>query len=297
MPESILSAIVTAQGDLKHFPKVERILFSSQNKPIELIVVVNTKNPSGREFLQQLDEAIRNFENLQVTTFGFPNQSPGEARNFGYRKSNSDLVAFWDYDDVADVDKFLLMAKHAIEWKSNTICGGYEQVDLSNGKLTEFHPKNFHTQNYATELFFDLGLWRYIFRKSALKQANFQNFTMGEDQIFLLENQVFNENTVIYPQYVYRYFRGNVGQLTSSYSAMEGITKFLKYINVHIKKQRNKDDLHFAQCMYVKQCLTAIRRGRLKLKLRCLVSLIVHIKYLGSPVVISLLKKDKNAFA
>ena len=291
-----LSAVITAQGDLVHFPKLEKILHDSQHRSIELIIVVNTSHEEGSRFLNRLRESVEQYSNLNVKVFSYPNKSPGDARNFGEEKSTQDWITYWDYDDIPNVTKYLEMTAAAIKLNCDVICGGYYQTNYLDPYFVTKHPESFRDYNLPKQRFYDLGLWRYVFRRSALGVCKFEDFSMGEDQIFLLENRVFRDRVVVYSEYVYTYVRGMTGQLTSSKKAMNGLKGFLGYLNKRINTFAEAEEIKFAKCMYIKQCLTGLRRGDIRLKSYSLLALLRHYKFIFDQDAAKLIRRRSDAY-
>lgn len=132
--------------------------------------------------------------------------SPGAARNIGKNLVSTDWITFWDSDDIADVSTFLSMIKEANLRGDQLAVGGYRIVD-SNSKspisMSEFSYKN---SIQDVEIFLNPGIWRWGFRNELVKRISFQEFKMGEDQVFLLDCSVFDYRICLYPDVVYDYF-------------------------------------------------------------------------------------------
>ena len=67
------------------------------------------------------------------------------------------------------------------------------------------------------------GIWRFIFRRSAIVNTNFPPYRMGEDQVFLARLLI-NESSVYFSdKNVYLYVDGEGGQLTKDKKAVSEI--------------------------------------------------------------------------
>lgn len=132
--------------------------------------------------------------------------SPGLARNLGLKKAKTELVTFWDCDDELDYEKINNL--HFNEY-SEVLCYQFAQINVKTNKRSVSNTHN------KINLILNPGHWRLIYRASIIKFP-FRNFVIGEDQVFLLENDIFNKNISFLDAIIYFYMSGNSNQITSS---------------------------------------------------------------------------------
>jgi hypothetical protein len=67
------------------------------------------------------------------------------------------------------------------------------------------------------------GIWRMIFNIQAISDVRFSRYRMGEDQLFLLELNFFQQNLEFSDSLTYKYFIGGEHQLTKDRGAISEI--------------------------------------------------------------------------
>ena len=142
--------------------------------------------------------------------------SPGAARNLGIESSDRDWIVFWDADDQPQLDKFEEVFNQLVE-KTNSIgVASYEVRDqedfIKSSRILCSHT----VQSSNRDLMVNPGIWSWIFRRSFIGLTRFSNLKRGEDQLFLANLNVFDENIQKFEQVIYIHKAGHSGRLTTS---------------------------------------------------------------------------------
>jgi glycosyltransferase involved in cell wall biosynthesis len=188
---------------------LEMTLRSLKSYPIEAIIVHDVQDAdTGR----QLVDLVRIIANDQVTlsegTFG----SPGKARNLGKSIARGRRIVFWDSDDVGHPAEIFEAVNQFPN--SRVIIGNFVRVNSKDWsqQIVEFNP----FENREIQLVENPGIWRFIFDAETIQNLVFEDFLMGEDQIFLLALGIEPDNFQYTNRIFYEYFVGNSYQLTEN---------------------------------------------------------------------------------
>ena len=142
--------------------------------------------------------------------------SPGNARNVGLGLATKDWIVFWDADDSPVLTEFAMFMQELDLSEKTVGVAGYEVIDFQ-GKTLSSRRLNCSGQideNY--ELMINPGLWSWGFKKSLIGETRFKQNKLGEDQIFLAELNVFDNNIFKSKRNTYIYRIGSGKQLTFS---------------------------------------------------------------------------------
>jgi hypothetical protein len=117
------------------------------------------------------------------------------------------------------------------------------------------------------EIFNNPGIWRWIFLKESFHDIRFQEFQMGEDQDFIADLNPTLDEIVFSDSITYRYVRGWGNQLTNRKSAINEISRSIRYL---AEKVFNSKANVWHKKFLVRQIFTAIKRGSIKTKIQAL---------------------------
>ncbi len=258
----IFSAIIPVSIKADNHQNLIQWLSTQDYTKVELIVVLDGADVSSKAKTDTRNSFLPFSIKILSDDFG----NPGFARNAGLSVSETEWIAFWDADDLPLIGNFCQMVQDANQKGLDICAGDYILRDLKSG-ATEFRKlPDIDLGSLPISVGSDPGIWRFAFRKAVLVKQ-FTPMRMAEDQIFLLENNIFDQEIHLGHKFVYCYFYGGEKQSTSNKSLIQdlrsAISTSIKYISTH----EATPQYQFATAMLARQLLTAMKRGTLKLKL------------------------------
>jgi glycosyltransferase involved in cell wall biosynthesis len=153
-------------------------------------------------------------------------RNPGSSRNLGILSATGKWVVFCDSDDFPN---FLNMINAIYESKDkyDVLIGGFEIEDLSL-KLISKHPVNNDSGLAWESISRNPGLWRWLIRRPFLLNASFPEFSMGEDQCFLVKILFSKPKIKLVDLDFYRYRKGGRVSLTSSKNNVDDLVEIVE---------------------------------------------------------------------
>jgi glycosyltransferase involved in cell wall biosynthesis len=227
--------------------------------PIEVILVHDVQDSATSGELFNL---VSEIENKEVTLLEGEFGSPGLARNFGKKRARAERITFWDSDDIGQPKELL----SAIEEFPNhqIIFGNFETVDnhMKSRNSVEIDPKN----NLEVQLAENPGIWRFIFDVSLVRDLEFSDLQMGEDQIFLLLTAIEPSRFKHTNRVFYTYFTGNPFQLTENSRSKQKVSialrEMAKIVNREIPISRT-----LAHAFIAKMTISMFKSCKIKISL------------------------------
>lgn len=199
-------------------------------------------------------EAVRRFDFVKIYSGRF--SSPGLARNYGLDRVATRWVTFWDADDSPQP----ISIQETIESvgpKTNIIIGSYKAMSTTTGKCT----KASQSTNLKS-MAWNPGIWRFVFKTERIGETRFISSRMGEDQVFLSQLNIAEQECQYSKKVFYIYNSGNPGQLTGSKLAIQEIgTSVIELIEVF--KKQNYRVQGYALIIFSKMLYTAWRHKSL----------------------------------
>jgi glycosyltransferase involved in cell wall biosynthesis len=192
---------------------------------------------------------------------------PGAARNAGLRISRGQWIIFWDSDDYVFTKEYFEVIKD-IGPEVNLIIGNYEVYDVRRGSsvvhlLSESKP--------LVSLAMNPGIWRMIFRRSAIEDIEFPNLRMAEDQVFICRFLSRSPKIFYTEKVFYRYFIGNESQLTRNTAALKDLSEASK-LTLDVLRNPKSSNSTFTAILYERQIITGIKNGAFRTKVSQLVN-------------------------
>lgn len=194
---------------------IELIVGRNEEYFIETILVLDNQDLADIEQLQQYIE-INHFTNTKLV-YGVWN-NPGGARNFGLSFCTRTWVSFWDSDDtqlVMNVEKAVDQLLHS-DFDAGVCI--FEISAANYSKLEKLPLMSSDQKSLFIRLLSNPGIWRIIFRRLAINDIIFAEFSSAEDQIFLLRFLQTNPRVCQINLLTYGYVQGGSSQLTKSVS-------------------------------------------------------------------------------
>ena len=206
----------------------------------------------------ELAQLIKEINSTSIVLIEGKFGNPGAARNKGMEFINSKWVAFWDADDIPNLEvAFSALAN--INQDCQLLVFDFQTQNYLTGEIIQKVLTAHENQNRVREIALDPGLWRFIFDSKLLECVTFPQLLMAEDQIFLSRLEIEKSNICHIPKVEYTYVVSRDGQLTSNNSAVQD----LKY---SISELADEDKLKFElnKIILIRQVMTLAKRGTLR---------------------------------
>ena len=244
----LLSIIVPIHNMAGKLQNLELSLKASKelNLPVSFILVHDGLDEVTNKEVSDLAASYKaKYLNLVVN-------SPGLARNYGLQHADSEWVAFWDSDDIGSV-KEAISSIHNSPLNTDFILAGYSQMSQRSKIVNQVSTP---IGNFPMAMI-NPGIWRFIFRRSAIVNTNFPPYRMGEDQVFLARLLI-NESSVYFSdKNVYLYVDGEGGQLTKDNKAVSEILLAIDEITQIIT--HNSRQYSYLRVMRTRMITTALK--------------------------------------
>lgn len=244
----LLSIIVPIHNMAGKLQNLELSLKAAKelNLPVSFILVHDGLDEVTNEEVSDLAASYKaKYLNLVVN-------SPGLARNYGLQHADSEWVAFWDSDDIGSV-KEVISSIHNSPLNTDFILAGYSQMSQRTKIVNQISTP---IGNFPMAMI-NPGIWRFIFRKSAIVNTTFPPYRMGEDQVFLARLLI-NESSVYFSdKIVYLYVDGEGGQLTKDKKAVSEILLAIDEITQIIT--HNSRQYSYLRVMRTRMITTALK--------------------------------------
>jgi len=245
-------------------------LLEADNLNIETIVICNgcTDKTYDVLFDFKVKSNLSNAVVLNSEVVG-----PGRARNLGISIAKGRYLVFWDADDYGLV-KVLSELIRDETYKFDVMVCKYKQVigdrqiiikDWEDSKLGNLY-----------ELGLNPGVWRIIFNRKILQNCEFGSSIMGEDQVFLTQVLAKNPVIIFSDEILYEYHTGFQTQLTANRTNLSGIPESLSQILRVLDTCTDEPEL-VVSIMFLRQIMTLLFRGTIKLKLKAVFLLLLFI--------------------
>jgi hypothetical protein len=249
--KNLLGIIVPMTKLSGNYMNLESWLSEMPIGEIEVILVHDVQDfetaPIMNRMLTKInDDKIKYFER----TLG----APGLTRNFGMTTINSEWMWFVDADDLPDIENVLQELKSTVP-DVEVIIGQF-QID-SSGDRVGINPSN---KSDLRAIARDPGIWRMVFRTRVFMDYRFQEFRMAEDQLFLIDSNIFERKMKFSEKIFYTYFKHSKGQLTSQKSAISELEKTIPLVVARIQKSSHKTRTYL-EIMLARQIATQLKHA------------------------------------
>jgi len=230
----------------------------------EVILVHDVSDSDTVKLLAKTQSKIGDSFNLKIIEGKFG--SPGAARNAGKRIAESTWVAFWDCDDIPNVKNVDQLLESSAGDELDFLCGSFDVVDVSSQKSVTQHINSGNPTTDLKQIALNPGIWRFVFKRTSIESVFFLEISMAEDQDFLMDFNLTKRSGRYSNLITYSYYRGEQGQLTSTKSAFSDLEISIKYLK---RCRRNRERNIYLETIYLRQIITGILRGSVRVKIFC----------------------------
>jgi glycosyltransferase involved in cell wall biosynthesis len=238
---------------------------------VQLIIVHDQQDDATSEELHNRLASVHNSEILFIEGHY---HAPGIARNAGLSRANGRWIQFVDSDDLPDIGKSLNMISESPP-EAEILVGKFSYFDVMNSETYRLEPN----RDPKIELALNPGLWRLIIRREILTGHKFGESRMAEDQLFLLEINLFRRNLNFSPESIYRYSTNQRNQLTSRVDVLEDL-KIIIPRTFELYSAALKFDKKYVGIFLSRQTLTYLKSGmRINGKIKLLYALFSKLTY------------------
>jgi hypothetical protein len=184
----------------------------------------------------------------------------GMARNSVLNLCKGTWIIFWDSDDIPHLENTL----KAIDGSFDIIVGEFF-IQEPNGER-KLCPHRGRRASRISELSFQPGLWRILFRKAVINSITFPSFKMGEDQDFLAQVNWDEVRVNFSSSTLYTYNVGQIFQTTASFNSRDSLIDSLIFLSKLLRTDIGTE--RFIRNLASRQLLTLIKDTKLKMKLK-----------------------------
>ncbi len=242
------------------------------------VVVVLDGSPDA--FNRELTSLFSRSTSMNLTLLNGIYGSPGAARNAGLNAAIGKWVYFWDSDDLPYIQRAKSMVLEADRTNSKFAVGSFEWKQGNSIDKIQPHLLNQTHHKNLISIGLNPGIWRFAFRRSEINHK-FSTLQMAEDQIFLLQNVEFSQCFLTFEEIVYRYHSGIPSQQTSNPKFISDIALSLELTSRLFTTSISPDQSLVARIFILRQFLTALKHGTMRLKLRMVLTGFSVLKRLG----------------
>jgi glycosyltransferase involved in cell wall biosynthesis len=278
----VLAVVVPVSNMSGQLQNLESWIMDASVNKISVILVHDKRDEQTSIELRQLKDRI-NSDLIELYEDHF--DGPGAARNFGLSRVQTEWVAFWDSDDIPNLE-ITLSAINMADPKTNSIVSDYEIFNTGSGLKHRMQ-----TPSNLVELACQAGIWRYCFRTERAKKSKFGDSAMGEDQVFLARLDLSSNEIQFNSETSYTYVRGSKSQLTNNPRKIIWLQAAIEeYLDIYAESPLNNI---LSISIGMRMSLTLIKSGSLKQKMHGMSSIveIVRISKNGKFNAIGILKE------
>jgi glycosyltransferase involved in cell wall biosynthesis len=257
------------------FENIIRIVDETSAHSIKLILVLDNQSKESQD---RLIEKLKfsGSTNFQVVSGSWGN--PGGARNFGITFCKSDWIAFWDSDDIPDLNGIRRLVADMRKSRCDLGIGIFSF--FRKGILSSETGRENDEVSLEKRMFANPGLWRFIFSTKYIKGISFPENLCSEDILFLQRVFARLPRINLSKYHTYTYVQGGLNQITKSPFIVDDIMAVLRISVEELSDKSNEQPAICASLVY-KQVFSAIKRGSALQKFQTLIILGTVIKKNG----------------
>jgi glycosyltransferase involved in cell wall biosynthesis len=250
--ETLLSIVVPVSKIAGKSEFLKSWIFEVDYNLVEVLLVHDVQDDQTSS---EIHSIIASAPNVKI--FERQVNSPGAARNIGIENASGKYITFWDADDYPDYQEYVHESL-----RLNSLNGDCSILNFET-EVTSQNCKAVLHENNLLFVAFNPGIWRWIFRRESLSGINFPKLRMAEDQVFLARYLEHQREIIFSERVSYRYMRSGPHQLTRNPDALVDLIESAHFTSGLI---RNSQNLSFTFILFMRQCLTGIKKGYFPVK-------------------------------
>ena len=173
----LVSVIIPYFNKKNHIKDAVNSVLNQTFKNIEIIIIYDDENLSDYYYL--IDE-YKNIKSIKIFK-NIKNIGAGLSRNIGIKKSNGEIIAFLDSDDIWQPNKLEVQLNFMIKNRYEFTFSNYEKKLLNGSTLKSIAQKEFDYNDLLKSC--DIGLSTVMLNKKIIKENLFPNLVTKEDYV------------------------------------------------------------------------------------------------------------------
>lgn len=264
---TVLSVVIPVARMAGKLTKFSKFLESLTPGEVEVIVILDIYDSATTSELMGIISKLPLLRiKFRQDRFG----SPGAARNAGLALATSDWVWFCDADDEPNMDTILEKLTN-VPAEYEILIFNYSKVNENSG--TEIMNSGPHD---LISICLNPGLWRMLIRRDLIQMHKFEHYSLGEDQLFLLEIGIFHRKSLFINKNVYKYSFGGLGHLVDRRDKVQDLYEV--FVSTLIELNRvGKEESKYVSILALRQLFTILKIGTSNMKVSILIHLIWNL--------------------
>ncbi len=253
---SILSVVTPITKMAGKLQKLESWVGKAVDLDIQVILVHDFQE---QETQDQLNQMVQQFASEKLILIQGKYGSAGIARNAGIQVAQGTWIAFWDSDDLPELEI-------VIQTISTDLQRDYDCAVFSFFAINELSASKKWRRlgnDPLLEVALTPGIWRFLFRKVSLSGIHFHNYRIGEDQSFLGLYNLSARKVFFKDIPIYNYFFGGQNHQTKNRAARIDMVQVLKFTSKEIRNSAKNS--RFLELQFARQSLTCFKMFNLRI--------------------------------
>ena len=260
----MLEVVIPVLMPSKYLPNLQELLRNSCNQ-IRIVYVLDYKDGTA----EHEDNIFSNSSGELFLRGSYG--SPGNARNAGLEVCTSEYICFWDSDDLPQLENLCITLCNFTHLNPEVVIGKWNTVQ-NRGEVQGSRP---------IDIGLNPGLWRCIFKRSAIGSTRFTSLLWGEDQVFLAQILAKNIKVLVVDEILYTYRQNSIDSLTSKKHNSKDLQQASR-ICQEILSHSSNSNLLVITFMLFRQSISMIKFGNGSTKLHGIkvlaISLMIFLK-------------------
>ena len=248
---TVLSVVIPVARMAGKLTKFSNFLESLTPGKVEVIVILDLYDSATTS---ELMEILSKLPLLRIKFCQDRFGSPGAARNAGLALATSDWVWFCDADDEPSIDTVLEKLTN-VPAEYEILIFNYSKVNENSGiEILNSGPHD------LISICLNPGLWRMLIRRDLIQDNKFEHYSLGEDQLFLLEIGIFHCKSLFIDKNVYKYSFGGLGHLVDRRDKVQDLYKVFVSTFFELNKV-GKEESKYVSILALRQLFTILKIG------------------------------------